>query len=283
MSIKRYLSEENLNRLMRERGYLVKNIINSKGELQLCLRDNYFNVYYRGNSLAKVEFKSEDKYAVGIHKKFVPDTIINDADFSTSFKVIANKDNDTLYYFEIDQPKLRKLLRQKYIEDIKAKIAEVGFKEELEFQHTIVEDNVLNEIYCFIDIQVTDSCFDKKRIDLIALRNVEGNRYRLVIGEVKLGNNKELSDSVYYQVKEYSEHIKKHFNCYRDTYEKQYSQLKQLGLIPAHKSKTIVIDDEIEEMIIVGRHLVSAKEQIDILVQKHPDIKDKVKLLSYEL
>lgn len=278
MAIKRYLSEENLKRLMKEKEFLIKNVINSEGELQLCLRDNYFNIYYRGNSLAKITFKPEGKYWVEIHSKFVPEAITNDANLENHFIV-----KDQKYVFKIDKDKLRKLLKKDYIDYIKSKIADVDFKEELEFQHSVMIDNTLNERYCLIDIQVTDECFQGKRMDLIALKHIEENIYRIVVCEVKLGNNKELSDSVYYQINGYCNHIRKYLKCYKDTYEKQYSQLKGLGLFPAHNSKTIVIENEIEEMIIVGRYLVSAKKQIDTLVQNHPDIKDKVKLLKYEL
>ena len=31
-----------------------------RGEFDLALRDNYFNLYYKGNSLAKVVFNKDD-------------------------------------------------------------------------------------------------------------------------------------------------------------------------------------------------------------------------------
>jgi hypothetical protein len=283
VTIKRYLSEENLKRIMKEKRFLIKNIISSEGELQLCLRENYFNIYYRGNSLAKVEFQPEDKYTVGIHNKFVPEIILNDSDFSNSFRTSTNRDNEEIYNFNIEEYQLRKILKKDYIENIKSKIRYLNFKEELEFQHNIIASNILNEKYCLIDIQVTDNSFNKKRIDMIALRNIKENEYGIVVCEVKLGNNEELSNEVYNQVKGYSKHVRKNFNYYKKTYEKQYFQLKQLGLIPAHKNDEIAIKEDLEEMIIVGRYLVSAKKQIGELVKNHPDIKDKIRLLTYEL
>jgi len=283
MAIKRYLSEENLKRLMKEKPFLIKNIINSQGKLILCLRNNYFNVYYRGNSLAKVSFAPEEKYIVEMHSKFVPEEIKNDPTFNNKFKIVTDKETEKVYSFNIEQCELRKLLQKKYIEKIESKITQVNYKEELEFQHFVMEENIFNEEYCLIDIQITDESAAQKRIDMIGLKHLEKNKYIMVIMEVKLGNNKELEDAVYYQVKGYSEHVKKYFKCYKETYEKQYNQLKQLGLICGHDSETIIIEDEIDEMILVGRYIAKAKKQIGELIIHHPDIKDKIRLLTYEL
>lgn len=68
--IKRYLSNDNLLRAKRDFKFLLKSIQNYNGELDMFLRDNYFNLYYKGNSLAKVSFKSSDQYLVSIHNKF---------------------------------------------------------------------------------------------------------------------------------------------------------------------------------------------------------------------
>ncbi len=40
------------------------------GELDLALRDNYFNLYYKGNSLAKIEFGKGNSYKISINEKF---------------------------------------------------------------------------------------------------------------------------------------------------------------------------------------------------------------------
>jgi hypothetical protein len=49
---------------------LVKIVNNSNGELDIAIRVNYLNIYYKGNSLAKISFKEPDKYKLEIHKKF---------------------------------------------------------------------------------------------------------------------------------------------------------------------------------------------------------------------
>ena len=69
--IKRYLSDKNLKRFETDFKSLIKTVNNSNGELDIAIRSNYLNIYYKGNSLAKISFKALDKYKVGIHKKFL--------------------------------------------------------------------------------------------------------------------------------------------------------------------------------------------------------------------
>ena len=66
MIINRFFSPENLERMKIDFKFLFE-IIEDKdfrGELDLALRDNYFNLYYKGNSLAKVVFDKNDKYKI---------------------------------------------------------------------------------------------------------------------------------------------------------------------------------------------------------------------------
>ena len=78
MIIKRYFSPENLERVKDDFKFLLKmsKHKNCKGELDLALRDNYFNLYYKGNSLAKVEFTDDDTYPykIKINTKFFSKT-----------------------------------------------------------------------------------------------------------------------------------------------------------------------------------------------------------------
>ncbi|MDV3429496.1 MAG: hypothetical protein LIR50_21145 [Bacillota bacterium] len=246
ISIKRYLDEENLKRLTEEKGFLLKNIISSGGELILCLRDNYFNIYYYGNSLAKVSFHSNNKYAVDINEKFVSQELLKDPNLKDSYKIVTCKNKEVVYRFTIEHYKLKNLLQKDYILAIEKNI----IKEKLYFQHGIMQENLIKDNIFFIDLNITDDSADCKRIDLIGLRNIQGNIYRLVIDEVKLGNYKDLKEDDFIQTKNYSSHVRENFRDYKYTYEKQYHQLKQLGLLPGNKNESIVIDDVIEEKII---------------------------------
>ena len=72
--MKRYLSTDKIDRVSKDFSFLVKRIRNSYGELDLRIRDGYFNLYFKGNSLAKVTVK-KDGYKVSIHEKFATDDV----------------------------------------------------------------------------------------------------------------------------------------------------------------------------------------------------------------
>ncbi len=72
--IKRYLEPEVLaERAKTDLRYLVEFINGSGGEYNLQLRENYFNIYYQGNSLAKVTPNENGTYSVAIHEEFAWD------------------------------------------------------------------------------------------------------------------------------------------------------------------------------------------------------------------
>ena len=77
MTIKRYFSDDNLKRIKKDFDFLVEIICKSSGEFDFAIRDNYFNIYYKGNSLAKVEPK-ENKESVDLEKaeELMLDTIM---------------------------------------------------------------------------------------------------------------------------------------------------------------------------------------------------------------
>ncbi len=81
-TIQRYLSEKNLKRFETDFKILVKIVNNSNGELDIAIRVNYLNIYYKGNSLAKISFKEPDKYKLEIHNKFFVGTTADTPKFN---------------------------------------------------------------------------------------------------------------------------------------------------------------------------------------------------------
>lgn len=70
-SIRRYFSEDVLERIKSGFKFLIDKIIKSGFEYDLQIRNNYFNLYYKGNSLAKVTPKVKEMYEVRINKKIL--------------------------------------------------------------------------------------------------------------------------------------------------------------------------------------------------------------------
>ena len=102
---------------------------------------------------------------------------------------------------------------------------------ELAFEQAIMTDNLNRTDIIIIDRQITDSDLKRKRLDLLALKQVDGIKYHFALLEVKLGKNTELKGLIKSQLDGYIDHVRTHFNEYKDCYEKQFLQKVELGLI----------------------------------------------------
>jgi len=249
-----------------------------RGEFDLALRDNYFNIYYKGNSLAKVVFSKGNSYKISINEKFFSNT---DADQDKRFFKTKKRKGA---YFEIglDNKLLHPFFQKKYINQFISNIRKVNYGEEITLEQAIITDNLEREDIIIIDRQIEDKGF-KKRMDLLALRQVKNNKneYSFCVIEVKLGNNSELKNKVASQLDEYVSHIDKNFHDYKYCYEKQYEQKKELNLIFGPKYKSIKIVLPVEGLIAVVGYSELAKGQITQLISNYPGL--KVKSFSYSL
>lgn len=276
MIINRFFNPVNFKRMKDDFKFLLK-IIKDKdyiGEFDLALRDNYFNIYYQGNSLAKVDFGKEDAYKIKINDKFFSNTSAqNDKRFH------AVKKND---YFEIvlDKRLLHPFFQKIYIDEFISNIRQVNYSEELVREQAIITDNLDREDFVIIDRQIRDKNF-KRRMDLLALQQVDKDTYRFLVIEVKLGNNPELKDEVAKQLDKYVSHIDQNFDDYKDCYEKQYEQKRGLGLIIGPKCESIKIVKPVRGLIVVVGYSGIAKGQIAQLTSNHSglDVKSFVYLL----
>jgi hypothetical protein len=248
-----------------------------RGELDLASRDNYFNLYYKGNSLAKVVFNKGNSYKISINEKFFKDT---GAAKDKRFPAAEIKNN----YFAIvlDKKLLHPFFQKKYIKQFISKIREVNNGEEITLEQAIITDNLDREDIIIIDRQIADKDF-KKRMDLLALHHMGNNKneYSFCVIEVKLGNNPELKDKVAIQLDEYVSHIDKNFDDYKDCYEKQYEQKRELGLIIGSKYNSIEIVRPVKGLIVVVGYSGIAKDQIAQLKSNHRGL--NVKSFSYLL
>lgn len=263
--IARYFNDDYFARFQDDFQFLVKIIKSFKGELELSIRDNYFNLYFRGNNAAKVVFKRNGKYEISIHEKFYPLALKEDNRFSStqsgSYRVIETQ-SEFLY----------PLLQKKHLNEIYSKIKSVNYREELNFEQMLITDNLDRSELILIDRQVTDTEL-KGIIDLLALKQINGRQYQFLVLEIKLGNNPELKDKVAHQISTYVDHLTKHFSGYKSCYEKQYSQKKIMKIIENPNWEEIEIVPNVQGMIIVGGYSRIAKEQIETLKKSYPTIK----------
>ncbi|MCI0611528.1 hypothetical protein L0244_00920 [bacterium] len=265
MPIRRFFKNEYFSQIERDFSFLAPILIDFKGELELAFRENYFSMYYRGNSAVKIRVTGDGLYEISIHKKFYPNSINKDVRFSSvssdKYNLIATQSN-----------LIPALFQKKYLKEILANIKNINFSEELTFEQMLITDNQRREDLIIIDRQITDTKLQRKRMDLLALRQLDGSRYSFLVLEVKMGNNPELKSKVAEQVNDYILHIRKHFAEYSYCYEKQYQQKKKLGLITIPPWESINIVPEVDGLIVVGGYSGIAEEQIRILKEKFPDI-----------
>jgi hypothetical protein len=168
--IRRFFDTEYFPQIERDFSFLASIIIDFKGELELAVRENYFSMYYRGNSAAKIQAKGDGLYEISIHKKFYPNSINKDVRFSSvssgEYNLITTRSN-----------LIPSLFQKKYLKEILSNIKQVNYSEEFVFEQMLITDNQGREDLIIIDRQITDTKLQQKRMDLLALRQLDGSRY----------------------------------------------------------------------------------------------------------
>lgn len=151
MGIKRYFSADNLKRIKKDFTFLVEFINTSYGEFDFAIRNNYFNIYYKGNSLAKVEPKKNDLYKATINVKFFGKTKADNPIFYLS------KSGGTKISLTLNTKQLHPFFQKKHITEFASRIKKVRNGEEIDFEQSLITDNQNKQNIIFIDRQVTDT------------------------------------------------------------------------------------------------------------------------------
>ena len=277
--INRVLSKPNLDLFVSDFDNLIKIVNSSQGELDISIRDNYLNIYYKGNSLAKISFKLPDQYKIDIHNKFFKGTNADNPDFFDA-KTVSQ------YYTSLilspKKPPLR-FLQKKHINQFCSKIKKENHGEEIDFEQALITDNLERDDLIIIDRQITDKALSRKRMDLLVLKQTKAKsiKYHFLVIEVKLGNNPELKNDVAMQVDTYVKHIERHFNDYKKCYEMQFKQKKTLGLLNAHSFDSIEIEKPTKGLVVVGGYSKIAHGSISTLKATFPKL--EIKQFEYKL
>jgi hypothetical protein len=230
---------------------LVRLINSFWGEYSLQLRENYFNIYYQGNSLAKVTPDKKGAYTATIHEDFLKSdklllklkqySFINEISPYVTFRIHPGR----LYHF----------FQYNHLKGLSSNIRKRGYGEEITFEQALITDNPPTEKFIIIDRQVADHS-SKAQIDLLALRRDSAHKpFHFVVIEVKLGRSSELQEKVGKQVNSYVDRIRKYMQDYVNCYKENYRQKKELGLFDRCLPDEIEIDTNektVEGLIVVG-------------------------------
>jgi len=286
--INRYLAEENVTRAKKELEFLLEylNHQDFRRELAVELRGpNKLSIYDRGNRLAELTFLSGNKYRVRTNIKFIEGTALNrDGKFS-----YVTKGSDAV--FAVPARGMHSLLQKKHLQQMRARIRHVNYKEELRVAHMIAADTSMGEDVVVIDREVGDSApeLPRQRLDLLALQQVEGDRYRFLAVEVKLGNNPELNEEARHrigaragaeQLEEYVAHIDQYFDDYADCYQRNVEQKFKLGLLSSWTAPPRIINDTKGLLAVVG-YMGMAEDHLQKIKEEHPNL--WVKTFDYRL
>lgn len=266
--IKRYLDEDVLGRFLADFGFLFKIIKDSCGEFDIRLRDNYFNLYYKGYSLAKVDLKRQT-YLISINKKFAAGIHAEDSRFDAP---LCQGDYSI---FTLSANLLHPFFQSKYLKKLSSNIQQVNVAAEVTFEQMLITDNLDNNSVFIIDRQITDRVLKGKRIDLLAISQVEGNRYRFLVIEVKLGNNPELKRDVGEQLKCYVDHINANFKEWKFCFERNYRQIKKVGLFESPSFDEVEVVEGAKALVVVGGYSGIGKRSIAELKKHYPEIEVK--------
>jgi hypothetical protein len=251
-------------------------LINSYGgEYSLQLRENYFNIYYQGNSLAKVIPDRKGTYTARIHKEFLklgePDKILRKLKQYSSINETSQNAKGRRKYitFRIHPGKLYHFFQYNHLNALSSNIRKRGYGEEITFEQVLITDNPPSAKFIIIDRQVADHS-SKAQIDLLALKRGSVDKpFYFVVIEVKLGKNRDLHGRVGEQLNEYVKRIKKYMQDYVDCYKKNYRQKKEFGLFNSNLPNDIEIDNNIVEgLIVVGGYSGLAAKALPNLYQK---------------
>ncbi|MFH1645184.1 MAG: hypothetical protein ABIB11_02075 [Candidatus Omnitrophota bacterium] len=262
--INRYLSQETFLAVKRDFGFLIDKIKQSGFEYGLEIRDNYLNLYYKGNSLGSISYrKSKKLYEVKIHRKFVEG-------IGSSIKRFKYSQKKDYFIFSLESKQLHPLFSKRNLISMGQKVKKVQFQEEIVFEQMLVTDNANRNDLIIIDRQVVDRNSSTK-MDLLALKHNGSGKYQFCVFEVKLGNNAELKGKVFFQLNGYMERVANNFQQYKECYEKNVLQKQELGLLPNAVKVNIIKD--VLGIVVVGGYSGLAEQSIKELKAHHPTIK----------
>jgi len=113
--------------------------------------------------------------------------------------------------FVVKSDQLHPLFQKKHLGEFCSRIKAINNGEEITFEQMIITDNMDRGDLIIIDRQVTDEQLRLKRMDLLALKQVEARKFGFLVIEVKLGNSPELREKVAEQLDFYVSHIRNQF------------------------------------------------------------------------
>jgi len=134
--IQRYFSEDIFAIIKPHFRFLVETVVRSGFEYDLQLRDNYFNLYCKGNSIGKISYlTTKQLYKIEINYKFISDKII------ARFK--PQKDKNDYLVFRLSRKQLHLLFSSANLLSMANRVKKVNYQEETAFEQILIDATIL--------------------------------------------------------------------------------------------------------------------------------------------
>lgn len=276
--IRRILSAQQQEQTRKHAGFLIEHVLRSHGEMGMQLRNNYFNIYYKGNSLLKVTpIPKQDRFRIEVDPKFgMRNAVVKLDDKRLDVcEIFPNGADSSIAIVRNNQARL--VLQKKVLNTMMSAIKKGGFGEEITFEQSLMTDNMEGADFIILDRQVQAEGTDRKKLDLLAARRIQDGLYQFVAVEVKLGRNPELAGPVANQLSGYVARIEENFDDYAQCYSTNHAQKHALGLFsqvayPEHITFTRPVDS----MLVVGLYSMIGERHIARLLKAHPELTSRI-------
>lgn len=255
--IHRYLTEDQWAR-RRDFQFLAAMARRSRGQLDFLIRKDRVTLYHQGNHVCTVHVRLP-RYRVEFTTVFFEQAFPAGERTSEDrfLRLPLRRTTKATNLDGLTAKQLKRVLSEKVIKRLMAAIRWRDYGQEIAFEQLLMAQNPPTPELIVIDRQVSDTAMGRKRMDVLALRQIEEgeNRYRFCVVEIKLGSNAELDGRVVGQLERYLGHLVGDvLEDYRVSYERMYGQLVGIGMLPGENLfDGIQIDTErVDGMIVVG-------------------------------
>lgn len=240
--------EEEYLRQLKTRGSLsfLRNTSIIGNDIDIQIRNNYINLYYRGASLLKFEWRNRANYIIEISEAYFrpvePRGMVVSPKRSTDRE---GKDQPRVYAYD-NQSILR--LRQNFqtvVSQLKQNIDYLGRGRENSFEQLFIENNLNqknNPEFIILDRQIVAGGL--RRLDLVALSKIENNdEHRLNLIELKYGEDPRIQDVHDEQLDQYYKIFLNDYEHIALEYEEIIRQKKAINRWPYPKQNFKICRD----------------------------------------
>jgi hypothetical protein len=211
-----------------------KNLIGNDIDIQF--RGDYLNLYYKGASLLKFKWLSQNSYEITISGKYLKPVGIK------WLKPKNTLDDNSI------QP-VRKNFKA-IVAQLKSNIRYLGRGNENAFEQIFIENNCNSRnkpSFTVIDRQVVVPG-SRERLDLVAISKIkDSDEYRLNLIELKYGVDKRIPDVHGRQLEKYHDRFKDGYFVIVEQYQEIIKQKRSVGLLP-HATEEVLISKDPKTM-----------------------------------